>query len=151
VPVMTAAEIARILGLEPLADEGGMYAQSYVDELSTAIYYLLEPPAFSAMHRLTAPELFHFYAGAPARMLLLRPGGSIEEPTLGADLAAGERPQIVVPAGTWQGTSSRGDWTLLGTTMAPGFSPDGFELGLRATLAAGWPAAGPRLAELTRG
>lgn len=149
--MLGAAEIVRTLGLEPLPDEGGLYMQTYADEHSTAIYYLLEPPACSAMHRLTAPEVFHFYAGAPARMLLLHPDGSVEQPTLGTALDAGERPQVVVPAGTWQGTSSCGDWTLLGTTMAPGFSRDGFELGRRATLAAGWPSAAARVAELTRG
>lgn len=147
---MTSAEIVRTLGLESLPHEGGMYAQTLADEHSTAIYYLLERPAFSALHRLTSAEVFHFYAGSPAQMLLLHGDGSVAEPLLGTDLSAGERPQVIVPAGTWQGTSSRGEWTLLGTTMAPGFEWDGFELGERDALVAGWPAAAARIAELTR-
>ena len=146
---MEPAAIVDALGLEPLPHEGGMFVQTLVDENTTAIYYLLEPPAVSAMHRLSSTEVFHFYAGAPARMLLLRPDGSVDEPLLGADLAAGERPQVIVPAGTWQGTSSLGDWTLLGTTMAPGFTWEGFELGDRAELAGRWPAARARIEELT--
>ena len=47
---------------------------------------------------------------------------------LGADLAAGERPQAVVPAGAWQQAESLGEWTLVGCTVAPGFQFAGFEL-----------------------
>jgi predicted cupin superfamily sugar epimerase len=148
---VTAAEVAVALGLRELPEEGGLFAETLADGYSTAIYYLLAAPAFSAMHRLDATEVFHFYAGAPARMLLLHPDGSASEPVLGTDLAAGARPQVVVPAGTWQGTSTTGAWTLLGTTMAPGFAPERFELGHRAALAARWPAAAARIGELTRG
>jgi predicted cupin superfamily sugar epimerase len=146
---VTVAEIVDLLDLEPLPHEGGLYAQTLVDPHATAIYYLLEPPAFSALHRLTSTEVFHHYAGAPAQMLLLHEDGSITEPVIGTDLARGERPQVIVPAGTWQGTSSRGEWTLLGTTMAPGFTWEGFELGERASLLERWPSAGERITELT--
>jgi hypothetical protein len=144
------AAIVRALGLEPLPHEGGMFAQTLVDQHSTAIYYLLEPPAVSAMHRLTSTEVFHFYAGSSALMLLLHADGSTDEPVLGTDLARGERPQMIVPAGTWQGTSTLGGWTLLGTTMAPGFTWDGFELGERAALVAQWPDVRARIEELTQ-
>jgi hypothetical protein len=147
---VTAADIARELGLELLPHEGGMYVQTLVDPHSTAIYYLLERPAFSALHRLTSTEVFHHYAGEPAQMLLLHDDGAVTEPVLGIDLAAGERPQVVVPPGTWQGTSTRGEWTLLGTTMSPGFTWDNFELGERARLVEQWPSAAARIAELTR-
>jgi len=146
----TAAGIVDVLGLEPLPSEGGMFAQTLVDEHSTAIYYLLERPAVSALHRLTSTEVFHFYAGSPARMLLLHGDGSVDEPVLGNRIAVGERPQVIVPAGTWQGTSSAGEWSLLGTTMAPGFSWGGFELGDRTTLCERWPQARARIEELTQ-
>ena len=48
--------------------------------------------------------------------------------TLGPDLAAGERPQAIVPAGAWQAAESLGDWTLVGCTVAPGFEFERFEL-----------------------
>jgi len=48
--------------------------------------------------------------------------------SLGADLAAGEVPQAVVPAQAWQAAESTGDWTLVGCTVAPGFEFSSFEL-----------------------
>lgn len=149
-PAGAAAVIAE-LGLVPLPDEGGMYRQTHLDEHSSAIYYLLAGDDFSALHLLDGVEVYHFYAGSPARLLLLGPDGSVAEPVLGPDLAAGQRPQLVVPAGVWQGSSSLGEWTLLGTTMAPPYHDDGFVLGDRAALQQQYPAAAERIASLTRG
>lgn len=95
-------------------------------------------------------EVYHWYAGDPLRLLLLFPDGSVAEPLLGPDVAAGQRPQIVVPAGVWQGSDSAGAWSLVGTTMAPGFTWDGFELGDGAELAARFPEAAERIARLVR-
>ena len=147
---LDATAVARLLGLEPLPEEGGLFRQEHADEHSTAIYYLLEAPEFSGMHRLPGVEVFHHYAGAPARMLLLGPDGRVDEPVLGADLAAGERPIVVVPGGTWQGCETLGDWSLLGATMAPGYRDEDFALGTREELVAGWPPATERIARLTR-
>ena len=148
--MVTAAEIVELLGLEPLPDEGGMFRRTHVDAHSSAIYYLLVTPDFSALHALSATETYHWYAGAPLRLLLLHPDGPVEEPVLGPDLTAGERPQVVVTAGTWQGSTSAGEWTLAGTTTAPPFDWTGFRLGDRADLASRWPDAAGRIAELTR-
>jgi predicted cupin superfamily sugar epimerase len=147
--VSEGERVAELLGLEPLPDEGGLFRRTHIDAHSSAIYFLLIAPDFSAMHRLTATETYHWYAGSPLRLLLLG-DGQVAEPVLGPDLAAGQRPQIVVPAGTWQGSSSEGEWTLVGTTTAPPFDWDGFELGERAALTARYPAAAERIAALTR-
>jgi hypothetical protein len=40
---------------------------------------------------------------------------------LGTDLAAGERPQVVVPAGVWQSAERLADWVLVGCTVFPAF------------------------------
>jgi predicted cupin superfamily sugar epimerase len=146
----TREELIRELELAPLPVEGGMFCQTYKDEHSTAIYYLVGPGDFSGLHRLTYPEVFHFYAGAAARMLLLNPDGSVEEPVLGVDFTAGERPQVVVSPGTWQGTETLGEWTLLGTTMAPGYTEECFELGDCRDLVEQYPAARKRIERLTR-
>jgi predicted cupin superfamily sugar epimerase len=148
--VSEGERVAALLGLEPLPDEGGLFRRTHIDEHSSAIYFLLVAPDFSAMHRLTATETYHWYAGAPLRLLLLGGDGRVAEPVLGPDLATGERPQIVVPAGTWQGSSSAGEWTLVGTTAAPPFDWEGFELGERAALTAGYPDAARRIVALTR-
>ena len=104
--------VAGLLGLQPLPDEGGLYRQTFADAHSSAIYFLLLAPDFSALHRLAATETYHWYAGSPLRLLLLHGdgegGGRVDEPTLGPGFDAGERPQIVVPAGTWQGSTPGG-------------------------------------------
>jgi uncharacterized protein len=142
--------VAQLLGLEPLPGEGGLFRRTHIDRHSSAIYFLLIAPDFSAMHRLTATEVYHWYAGSPLRLLLLGGAGDVSEPVLGPDLAAGQRPQIVVPAGVWQGSDSTGEWSLVGTTTAPPFDWAGFELGERAALAAAYPQAADRISALTR-
>ena len=109
-------QVAGILGLAPLPDEGGLFRRTFADAHSSAISFLLIAPDFSALHALTATETYHWYAGSALRLLLLHPDGRTSEPTLGSDLAAGERPQLVVPAGTWQGSAPAGAWSLVGTT-----------------------------------
>lgn len=147
---MTPAQIVDALGLEPLPDEGGLFRRTFADAHSSAIYYLLVAPEFSAMHRLDATETYHWYAGAPLRMLLLHPDGTATGPRLGPALTAGERPQLVVPAGVWQGSSPAGEWSLVGTTTAPPFEWSRFRIGARAELVASHPGAADRIAELTR-
>jgi predicted cupin superfamily sugar epimerase len=149
--VSEGERVAELLGLEPLPGEGGLFRRTHIDAHSSAIYYLLLAPDFSAVHRLSATETYHWYAGAPLRLLLLDADGRVTEPVLGPDLTAGQRPQIVVPAGTWQGSSPAGEWSLVGTTTAPPFEWAGFELGERAALTAGYPEAADRIAALTRG
>lgn len=146
----SGADVAGLLGLESLPEEGGLFRQTHRDDHGTAIYYLLVAPEFSALHRLPGAEVFHHYAGPPARMLLLQPGGGIREPVLGDDLARGERPQVVVPGGTWQGCETLGAWSLLGATMAPGYRDADFELSPAAPLVADWPQAAERIEALTR-
>jgi predicted cupin superfamily sugar epimerase len=144
-----AERVAALLGLEPLPHEGGRFRRTHLDAHSSAIYYLLVAPEFSALHRLAATETYHWYAGSPLRLLLL--GTGIEEPLLGPDLTAGQRPQVVVPAGTWQGSSPGGAWSLVGTTTAPPFRWADFTLGQRAELTARYPTARARIRGLTRG
>lgn len=139
-----------MLGLEALPHEGGLFRRTFADAHSAAIYYLLDAGDFSALHRLTAVETYHFYAGAPLRMLLLHPDGGGTEPVLGTDLAAGQRPQLVVPAGTWQGSRSTGEWTLVGTVTAPPFDGEMFTLGTREPLTAQYPKMAAEIAQLTR-
>ncbi|MEZ5409948.1 MAG: cupin domain-containing protein [Acidimicrobiales bacterium] len=136
---MTADEIIAELGLEPLPLEGGHWAQVWIDEHATAIYFLLQPHDFSAFHRLTGTELYHHYAGAPAELWQLRPDGTSGCDLLGSDLAAGERPAVVVPAAVWQGSRTLGAWSLLGCTMAPPFQWDGLEMAERSELLAAYP------------
>ena len=147
--MVTPDGIVAALGLEPLPVEGGHWAQTWRDANGTGIYYLLTAPEFSALHRLTHPEIYSFHAGAPARMLLLHPDGSVTRPVLGIDLDAGQRPQVAVPAGVWQATETTGDWTLLGTFMAPPYTDDCVSFA-DGSLAASHPAAAEDIRRLTR-
>ena len=131
---MDASDIVTKLGMQP-HPEGGWYVETYRDNPdggrghSTAIYFLLERGQVSAWHRVRdAAEVWHHYAGAPLRLTLCEDGGEPRSLSLGKDLAAGERPQAVVPANCWQMAESQGDWTLVGCTVAPGFDFASFEL-----------------------
>lgn len=123
---LTPSRIIELLGLEPLPIEGGLFTQSWRDGTCSAIYYLLAAPEFSAFHRLDRVEIFVYHAGAPTRMLLLD-GGRVVEHVLGPDLAAGQRPQVVVPAGVWQAAETLGEWTLMGTVVVPPYTDDSVE------------------------
>src|SRR3954470_11649319 len=133
--MLTAAEIIRLLDLEP-HPEGGHYRQTFRDSNvredgrahSTAIYFLLARGERSHWHRVDAVEVWHFHAGSPLLLQIAEIAGKVETIRLGPDLAAGERPQGVVPAHAWQAAESLGDWTLLGCTVAPGFEFSKFEL-----------------------
>lgn len=142
-----AQEIIDRLGLNPLPDEGGYYKETYrshhkIDvrdtdghthsrSAGTAIYYLITQRGFSALHRLKYDEVFHFYQGDAAEMIIIEPSGSHRIIELGQDVKNGQIPQVVVPADAWQGTRLKdgGKWALFGTTMAPGFDFSDFELG----------------------
>ncbi|MFP5077336.1 cupin domain-containing protein [Rhizobium sp. YIM 134829] len=131
---MTADAIIAALGLEP-HPEGGCYRQTFRDSAggerghSTAIYYLLRAGERSHWHRVRdAAEVWHYYAGDPLTLRMAAEGGSVEETELGPDILAGQRPQAIVPADVWQSAESRGAFTLVGCTVAPGFDFSAFEM-----------------------
>ena len=125
---LTAAEIVQMLDMEP-HPEGGYYKETFRDEASTGIYYLLEAGDHSHWHRVHgSSEMWHHYAGGPLALTLSPNGHDAEAHRLGKNLQGGERPQIVVPAGWWQTAESLGHWTLVGCTVAPGFDFANFEM-----------------------
>jgi uncharacterized protein len=134
--MLSAAEVMRLLDLEP-HPEGGHYRQTFRDPrtvdgaraVSTAIYFLLARGERSHWHKVDAVEIWHYHAGASLKLEIAADAKSrVECITLGADLAAGERPQAIVPAHAWQAAQSLGEWTLVGCTVAPGFEFSRFEL-----------------------
>jgi predicted cupin superfamily sugar epimerase len=166
--MLKASDVIRLLDLQPLAMEGGYFRETYRSRkllstsclgagyaqdkaAGTAIYYLLTPDTYSALHRLPTDELFHHYCGGVVEMLQLWPDGHSHIILLGSDLVAGQRPQVIVPAGVWQGSRLLGgsDFALMGTTMAPGFDYADFEGGERQPLIERYPAAAERIVALT--
>ncbi|MCS7067208.1 MAG: cupin domain-containing protein [Meiothermus sp.] len=149
--------------------EGGFYRQTYkADEaiaephlphrykgqrpFSTAIYFLLEHPDFSAFHRLTSDEVWHFYTGSSLTLWLISPLGELSRLHLGPDPGQGQSFQQVVPAGYWFAASLDAPQTfaLVGCTIAPGFDFADFELAQRAQLAQQFPQHRDLIERLTR-
>jgi len=131
---LTASDIISRLGLQP-HPEGGHYRETFRDArtieggraASTAIYFLLARGERSHWHRVDAVEIWLYHAGDPLN-LHIADGSGERTIQLGANLAAGEQPQAIVPAHAWQAAESTGDWTLVSCTVAPGFDFKTFEL-----------------------
>lgn len=130
---LTADAIIALLELQP-HPEGGFFRETFRETApdggrgaSTAIYFLLRAGERSHWHKVDASEIWHWHAGAPLRLSIAE-GADRRDLLLGPDLAAGERPQGVVPPFAWQAAESLGAWTLVGCTVAPAFDFAGFEL-----------------------
>jgi len=174
---LTADEVKRLLHLRPHPREGGWFVRTYqasetippenfrdgrYDEprhIGTAIYYLLEPDTFSEIHVLASDEIFHHYAGDAVEMLQLHPDGTSGRVVIGRDLPRGERPQVVVERGVWQGSrllaparqsADTCGWALLGCTVSPGFEFADYRSAPRAEVIARWPSEAELIAALTR-
>lgn len=159
------------LNLQPLPYEGGWFAQTYKSKdilaksalpkrypasriLGTAIVYLMTPTqdGFSALHRLRGDEILHYYLGDPVESLLLYPDSSYKRFVIGPDILNGQVVQLVIPAGTWQGhrVSPGGSYSLIGSTMSPGYEDEDFELGKRDEICQKYPGLTDEIMALTR-
>jgi uncharacterized protein len=155
------------LNLEP-HPEGGFYRQTYKSDLviphnalprfagprraSTAIYFLLQGKSFSAFHRLSSDELWHFYVGAPLLVHVIGKSGEYSKILLGNDPDAGETLQAVVKAGSWFASHVKDgkSFALVGCTVAPGFDFEDFELAKREELTRNYPHHRELIEQLTR-
>ncbi len=150
--------------MKVLPNEGGYYVETYRAKekifgvfggernFSTAILYLLTPDTFSALHRLSSDEIFHFYFGGPVTMLQLHPDGASDVITLGSDIKSGQHIQAIVPKGSWQGCFLKegGSFALMGTTMSHGFDVKDYEQGRREGLLKRYPAQSELIIHLIR-
>ena len=160
-----ADAIIERLGLQP-HPERGYFRETYrastaVDAnthdgaraASTSIYFLVtaNEPA-THLHRLRSDEVFHLYDGGPLEIVRLFPDGQWDVARLGMRLDEGERPQIVIPAGTWFGTelAAGASHCLVGCTVAPGFEFADFELAQGPELEALYPGAADRIRRMSR-
>ena len=165
----TAQEIIEFFRMRPLEKEGGYYVETYratekitplglpvrytgERAFATAILYLLTPDTVSRLHKLTSDEVWHFYLGDSVTMLQLHPDGSSEVIDLGPDVTKGHQVQVTVPKDTWQGAflKHKGKFALMGTTTAPGFEFDDFELGRLEELLDQYPSRRNLILKLTK-
>lgn len=143
--------------------EGGWWTPNYraedrvvLDRLpgdriaGTAIYFLLQEGDFSAVHRLAADEVWHWYAGSPLLLSWVNTIGLLVEHRMGPDPESLEAYQVAVPHHSWMAAHSLGEYTLFGCTMAPGFAEEDFELGSRATLMKQYPQHSKWIERYTR-
>ena len=162
---MRSAQLIAQLGLKP-HPERGFYVETYragssvesashdgVRAAATGIYFLVtaDEPA-TCLHRLKSDEMFHLYEGGPLDVICLFAEGTSRVHRLGLDLNRGERPQFLVPAGTWFGTqlAPGADYCLVGCTVAPGFEFGDFELAEGPELAERYPELAVRLVPMFR-
>ncbi len=133
-----ARAIIQRLGLAP-HPEGGWFRQIYrsttgvetpqgLRSALTTIYYLLEQSDVSRWHLIDADEIWHFYAGSPLELLVYDPQSlQLTRHELGAS-ARGTSSVGVVVSGHWQAARTRGAYSLVGCSVAPGFELHGFRL-----------------------
>lgn len=158
-----AAKIVETLGLIPLPQEGGFFAPTWSStaELAggrragSAIYFLVTPAGFSALHRLRTGEVWCFHAGDPVdHCQLCSDGSGMKVTRLGANVLQGQTPQVAVDGGVWQGARLAVDgavgWALMSCFMAPAWDEREFELGSRAALVGEFPTASAWIHGLTR-
>ena len=144
---MNQDQVIRLLNLAP-HPEGGHYREIYRSPecipahalperysgdraFSTTILFLLGRGGRSRLHRLASDEVWHYHLGGPLDLWEITPSGAVRRTTLGPDLDAGQHVAHSVPAGTWLGAENTesSPWTLVGCTVAPGFTFQDFELG----------------------
>lgn len=163
----TASDVIRELDLAPLPEEGGFFRRVYTHAatlpedpvapgrpVASAILFLLTGTRFSALHRLSADELFHFHAGSPVAMLQLHPDGTSEMPRLGDPTEPDNRSMALVPGGSWQGTRLLDEdpeaFALMGVSVHPGFDWRDFALAEREPLLRRFPDRADAIRRLTR-
>lgn len=152
--VLTAQQIIDLLGLKP-HPTCGFVAETFRSQqripqpalpamyeggrpFGSVLYFMVTPEARIRLHRIRSDQMYHHYLGDPLEVLLLYPDGSGAVQVVGSDLAAGARPQLFIPGGTFHVSRLRAgsSYSLLGTTEWPGVEPPDVELGNRENLTA---------------
>ncbi len=149
--------------------EGGFYKENYRSfekipnaslpkrfhgdrNYSTAIYFLLEAGDYSAFHKISSDECWHFYSGGPLLIYIIHINGKMEMIKLGNDILQGEQFQAIVPAQCWFASEPApgSAYSFVGCTVAPGFDFDDFELAKKEELSKLFPQHGILINRLTR-
>ena len=130
-----AKALIQALGLAP-HPEGGWFVETWRAAAApgerasaTAILFLLEEGQRSHWHKVDATELWLFHAGSPLTLsTAASDDGPVRSVRLGADVPAGERPQVRIAPGEWQAAEADDGWTLVSCIVSPGFEFEGFRL-----------------------
>jgi predicted cupin superfamily sugar epimerase len=109
--------------------------------ICTSIYFLLQQHQFSAFHKISSDEIWHFYFGDALVIYEIDEEGFLTIHHLGNDPSKGQSFQCVVQAGNWFAAvvAPGGDYTLSGCTVSPGFDFADFVLADKEELSAKYP------------
>jgi predicted cupin superfamily sugar epimerase len=120
--------------------------------LGNVLYFLVTPEARVQLHRIGSDQMYHHYLGDPLEVLLIYADGRSEMRTVGSDLAAGQRPQLFIPGGTFHTArvARGGQYALLGTSVFLRAEPTDVEMGDADRLVAAFPAARDQIAAFSR-
>ena len=164
---LSSAEVMKLLGLHP-HPTCGFTNEVYRSALTVPaadlpdgydgprtlggfLYFLVTDQAHIRLHCIRSDQMYHHYFGEPLDVLLLYPDGKSEVRVVGADLAAGMRPQLLVPGGTFHAGRIRtgGGYALLGTSVWLRAEPSDVEMGNAELLTAKYPAAKAEIISFT--
>ena len=106
--------------------EGGHFKESYGNKDISLIYYLLKKNEKSHWHRLKKNEILHFYVGDPLIVYLSKDGINTEQKILNNN--PNQLFHLVIKKGTWFSMETKGEFSLIGCTVAPAFNYADFEL-----------------------
>ena len=134
-----ATELIRELGLKP-HPEGGYFREVFRSPRQvqpfdqrparsglTTIYFLLAKGQYGRWHRVASDEVWHFYEGDPLELCWIDEGDVVHQEVLSTGSLNAQR-MCVVPAGCWQAARPLGEFSFLGTDVAPGFEFQDFEM-----------------------
>lgn len=162
--LLSSAEVMKLLGLHP-HPTCGFTNEIYRSALTVPkvdlpegydgprtlggfLYFLVTEQAPIRLHCIRSDQMYHHYFGDPLDVLLLYPDGKSEVRTVGADLAAGMRPQLLVPGRTFHAgrIPTGGSYALLGTSVWLRAEPTDVEMGNVETLSSKYPVAKAEIA-----
>jgi predicted cupin superfamily sugar epimerase len=120
--------------------------------LGNVLYFLVTHDKGVALHRIRSDQMYHHYLGDPLDVLLLYADGKSEVRTVCSDLAAGMRPQLFVPGGTFHTArvTTPGGYALLATSVWLRAEPADVEMGDAEQLIAAYPAAKDQIASFMK-
>ncbi len=147
--------------------EGGYYSVEYVSPhkisdneleisfkgqraLASSIYFLIEEGNVSNFHRLTSDEIWYYHDGEPLTVAVITPSGEYISYEIGLDFEKGQRPQVLVPAGSIFGSYPTKDYSLVSCMVSYAFEFEDFELFKRDDLVKMYPEHVEIINKLTR-
>jgi uncharacterized protein len=138
-----AQELISTLQLRPLPKESGylgLIGQSArrvsIDgrplAVQSQVYYMLtRDKPVNYLHWLASDDTHILIEGGPVDYFIFHPDGHVEKITLGRDVAAGERPVVAVPGGSWKALKLQDGvpYALMANALSPEFTSDRVRIG----------------------